>query len=304
MTALASRPPAAGTGPWTGRHVAVPVVVALLATAGVVASYRFFVGTPVGQLVDTAAMRGADVDHPRVVAVLDRALNGTTLASLVLACLAAAAIGVLRRRVDVAVGAGLLVVGANLTTQLLKTRLDRPNLDDFPAPNSFPSGHTTAAASVAFALILALPHAVRGMVTLIGATYVAVIAVATVWAEWHRPSDTVAALLVVLAWGGLVAAVLRAGRWRRTASRGRPTPLTTLLLTVVAMITAVAGFIGLAAMALSQHVTADPVAGRFAFLAGAAGITAAVAGCFVIWVRLAAGGPSARTDAAPARFAD
>ena len=298
MTALASRPPATGTRPRTGPRLAVPMVVTLLAAAGVVLTYRFFVGTSLGQLVDTAAMRGADVAHPRVVAVLDRALNGTTLASLVLACLAAAAIGVLRRRVDVAVGAALLVVGANLTTQLLKGRLVRPNLDDFPAPNSFPSGHTTAAASVAFALILALPHAVRGIVTLVGAAYVAVIAVATVWAEWHRPSDTVAALLVVLAWGGLVAAVLRAGWWRRTLP-GRPTRLTTLLLSAVAMITAVASLVGLAAVALSQHVTADPVAGRFAFLAGAAGITAAVAGCFVIWVRLAAGGPSARTDAAP-----
>src|SRR6185312_1984645 len=106
--------------------------------------------------------RGGDVHHPRVVEVLSRTLNGTTLASLVLVCLAAAAVGVLRKRVDLAVGAALLVLGANGTAQLLKMRLDRPNLDDFPAPNSFPSGHTVAAASVAFALILALPHAVRG----------------------------------------------------------------------------------------------------------------------------------------------
>jgi hypothetical protein len=233
-----------------------------------------------------------------VVAVLDRALGGTTLASLVLVCVAAAAIGVLRRRADVALGATLLVVGANLTTQLLKTRLERPNLDEFPAPNSFPSGHTTAAASVAFALIIALPHAVRGLITLIGAAYVTVIAVATVWAEWHRPSDTVAALLVVLAWGGLVAAVVRAVRWRRPGPPGRPSRLTTLALTVVGTITAVAGLLGLAAVALSERATSDPVSGRFAFLAGAAAITAAVAGCFGIWVRFAAGDPPVATGSA------
>ena len=68
------------------------------------------------------------------------------------------------------------------------------------------------------------------MVALIGASYVTVIAVATVWAEWHRPSDTIAALLVVLAWGGLVSAVLRArpapGPRRRVE---RPSRLATLL---------------------------------------------------------------------------
>jgi membrane-associated phospholipid phosphatase len=295
MTALLSRRPASAPRTRGGRHLVAPVIVTLLAAAGVVAIYRFFVGTSLGQSLDTAAMRGADVDHPKVVAVLDRALNGTTLASLVLVCVAAAAIGVLRRRLDVAIGAALLVIGANLTTQLLKTRLDRPNLDEFPAPNSFPSGHTTAAASVAFALIIALPHAVRGMVTLIGATYVTVIAVATVWAEWHRPSDTVAGLLVVLAWGGLVATLVRAGRWRRPAVSSRPTRLTTLVLTVVGTITAVAGLIGLLAMVLSERITPDPVSGRFAFLAGAAAITAAVAGGFLIWVRLAAGDPPAVT---------
>jgi hypothetical protein len=87
--------------------------------------------------------------------------------------------------------------------------------------------------------------------------------------------------------------VVRVVRWRRTAPFPRPTRLTTLLLTIVGTVTAVAGVIGLLAMALSERVTPDPVSGRFAFLAGAAAITAAVAGCFLIWVRLAAGDPAA-----------
>jgi membrane-associated phospholipid phosphatase len=299
MTALAPRPtvtPAASRGAW---HVAAPAFVAVLSAAGVALSYRVFVQTSLGQVVDTAAMRGADVHHPRVVEVLSRTLNGTTLVSLVLACVAAAAIGFIRGRKDLAVGSALLVIGANLSSQLLKTRLERADLDDFPAPNSFPSGHTTAAASVVFALILVLPHAVRGMVTLIGAGYVTVIAVATVWAEWHRPSDTVAGLLVVLAWGGAVAAVLRARRRRIPGPLSRPTRLTTLVLTVVGALTAAAGLLGLGAVVLSERVTPDLVSGRFAFLTGAACITAAVAGMFLIWVRLAAGDQPAAPEAVP-----
>jgi membrane-associated phospholipid phosphatase len=253
--------------------------------------------------VDTAALHGADVGHARAVEIMNRALNGTTPASLILVCLAAAAIGVVRRCIDLAVGAGLLVLGANLTTQLLKTRLDRADLDGFPAPNSFPSGHTTAAASVAFALLLVLPHAIRGMVALIGATYVSVIAVATVWAEWHRPSDTVAALLVVLVWGGVVSTVLRARRLRVERETARPSRVATLLFGVSGAIAGAAGLLGLAAVVMSERVTPDLVSGRFAFLAGAACILAAVAGAFLIWTRLAEGDQPA-TGTVPAEADD
>ncbi len=275
-----------------------PLAVAVLAAAAAVATYRVFVRTSLGQLVDTSAMRGGDVRHPRVVEVLSRTLNGTTLASLVLVCLAAVAVGVLRKRLDLAIGAGLLVLGANASVQLLKTRLPRPDLDDFPAPNSFPSGHTAAAASVAFALILVLPHAVRGTVALIGAGYVTVIAVATVWAEWHRPSDSIAALLIVLAWAGLAAFLVRL---RRLVPE-RPSRPATLLLLIGGGITGIVGLIGLAAVVMSERVTPDLVSGRFAFLTGSCAIAAAVAGAFLIWVRLASGErPAAGTAPAPAR---
>jgi len=299
MTALASRP-AKKAAPTRGLwHVAEPFLAGLLAAAAVAAIYRVFVGTALGQVVDTAAMHGAAVHHNKVVTVLNRTLNGTTLVSLVLVCLVVAAIGVIRKRVDLAVCAALLVVAANGSAQLLKTRLDRPNLDDFPAPNSFPSGHTTAAASVAFALILVLPHAVRGLVTLIGAGYVATIAVATVWAEWHRPSDTVAGMLIVLAWGGLFTAVLRAGRYRIRGPLARVNRLAKVPLLIGGTIMALVGLLGLAAVTVSERVSDDFVSGRFAFLTGSAGIAAAVAGTFLIWVRLAAGDQPISDPAGP-----
>jgi membrane-associated phospholipid phosphatase len=288
MTALASRSTAPAHHRGAG-HVALPLLVAALATAGVWVIYRVFIRTITGQSIDTKALNGADVHHAKVVEVMSRTLNGTSLVSLVLVCLVATVFGVLRRRLDLAIGVVVLVAGANLTTQLLKTHLTRPNLDGFPAPNSFPSGHTTAAASVAFALVLALPHALRGMVALIGAAYVAVIAVATVWAEWHRPSDTVAGLLVVLAWGALVSAVIRAARLRRPGPVGRPTRLTTLLLGAVLAVSGLAGLLGLAAVTFTERASPHLFSGRGAFLTGIACITAAVAGTFLIWVRLAAG---------------
>jgi membrane-associated phospholipid phosphatase len=301
MTALAPSPPATPAPPRSGWQVAMPVVVSLLAAAGAVVTYLLFVRTTLGQVVDEAAMQGAHVHHARVIEVLSRTLDGTSLLSLGLVSLVAAAIGLARRRVDLAVGAGVLVLGANATTQALKVNLIRPALDA-PAPNSLPSGHTTAAVSVAFALVLVLPYAMRAAVALAGAGYVTVIAIATVWAGWHRPSDTVAALLVVLTWGAMVVAVVRA---RRSLTRHRPhtgrtaSRLATMPLTVAGTVSAAVALIGLAAVVLSKRWLPDLVPDITAFIAGSAGIAAAAAATFLIWVRLAAGDRPLTDDETP-----
>ncbi|MFI5891295.1 phosphatase PAP2 family protein [Actinoplanes sp. NPDC051513] len=298
MTALASRTRRSAPSTPGAGHVLAPLAVAILAAGGVAAMYLAFVQTTTGQYADTTAMLGGDVHHQRVVEVLSRALNGTTLVTLVLVCLVAVAVGVLRRRIDLAIGTGVLVLGANASCQLLKVRLPRPDLSGFPGPNSFPSGHAAAAASVVCALILVLPAAVRGIVALAGAAYVTVIGVATVWAEWHRPSDVVAAVLLVLAWASFALFAIRLFR-RAAGPAGRPSRLTTAALLAVAVITGAAGVFGLISVAMNVRMTAALVSGRFAFLTGSAGIAAAVAGGFLIWVWLAARDRAA--ESAPAK---
>jgi len=295
MTVLASPQPATAAPPRASRHLLAPMAVAALATLAVPALYQVAVRTTLGQQIDTIVMRGADVHHAQVTEVLERTLNNTSLASLVLVCLFAAVFGVVRRRLDLALGAALLVIGANLTTQLIKTQVPRPDLDGSAMPNSFPSGHTTAAASVAFAVILVLPQALRGMVALVGFTYVAVIAVATVWAEWHRPSDTVAALLVTLAWGAFAVLVIRLLKPMDTRPASR---VVKLPLLAVGVVTAAAGSFGLASVVLSERAMPDLVSGRFAFLAGSAAITAVAAGAFLLWARLTAAFPATATATA------
>src|SRR4051812_28144092 len=107
MTALAS-PSLPDTRSRGAGHLVAPLVTFVLAVAGLYALWRVAIRTSVGQRVDTAAMHGADVDHSRIVEILDRTLNGTTGVSLVLVCLFAAAFGVLRRRADLAIGAAVL----------------------------------------------------------------------------------------------------------------------------------------------------------------------------------------------------
>jgi membrane-associated phospholipid phosphatase len=269
-------------------YLLFPVVVAVLAAGGVVATYRVFVGTISGQWLDTAAMFGTDVEHPRLVEILSRTMNATTLTSLVLVCVVAAAVGVFRKRIDLAVAAAVLVLAANGTTQVLKDSLPRPPFDGLTYPNSLPSGHATAAASVAFALILVLPPALRATAALIGAAYTAVISIGTVWAQWHRPSDLIAALLVVLAWGAVAVLGVRLARWRRTAAPVRPSWLGIVPLLVTAAITAPVTVLGLLVGKSSQSMTTDPEPSRLTFLTGAAGTAAVVAIAFLTWLWLTA----------------
>jgi hypothetical protein len=127
-------------------------------------------------------------------------------------------IALVRRGLWLAFVATLLVVGANLTTQVLKSAITRPDLGIDPeratAGNSLPSGHTAVAASVAVALVLVLPSRVRAWWAVLGAGYTALAGVATMSAGWHRPSDAVASLLVVGAWAGVAGLLLIAGQRR------------------------------------------------------------------------------------------
>jgi membrane-associated phospholipid phosphatase len=134
-----------------------------------------------------------------------------------------------RREVIVAI---VVVAGANLTTQLLKTTLEHARHKAFehgielPWPNSFPSGHTTAAASIAVALLLVAPAAYRLSAAVAGAALTAVVGFAVVILAWHYPSDVLGGLLVVGTWGFAALAWLRsrAGRDRApsTSEHRRP----------------------------------------------------------------------------------
>jgi membrane-associated phospholipid phosphatase len=190
-----------------GRPIGLALWLLVLAGAELAAFllvWRFFVQSEHGQLLDTVALTANRIGQARLENLVNTILNTLSAASLVIATAAVGFIALIRRRVAVAVGAILLIVGANVTTQIAKYVIDRPDLGVDPqraaAGNSLPSGHTTVAASVAVALLLVLPGRIRGAVAVLGALFVSAAGIATLSAGWHRPSDAVAALLVVGAW--------------------------------------------------------------------------------------------------------
>lgn len=114
----------------------------------------------------------------------------------------------LRKRVALSLVAGAVIVGAVLTTEVLKHwLLERPDLLAGPLyRNSFPSGHTTVAFSVGIAATLVVPPWLRRPTAVLAVLYAGAIGVAVIAAGWHRPSDVVGAYLLTVAWAAAVVA--------------------------------------------------------------------------------------------------
>jgi membrane-associated phospholipid phosphatase len=205
------------------------VALAVLAALALALLYWAAVQTPTGQRLDQLAFGGLDpVTSPRAHRATSELLETISISSVALLGIGIAALAVLRSRPDAAVGAAVLILGANLTTQLLKRELPRPDLlTDQPmvAGGSFPSGHVTVAMSLALALLLVVPPAARALAAIVGGAYAAGVGIAVIALDWHRASDVLGGYLVACAWTGVVAAALavharNARRPARTRRRG------------------------------------------------------------------------------------
>jgi membrane-associated phospholipid phosphatase len=220
-------------------------LVAAAAAGGASITYAVTVGTRAGQLVGGLILGGRT---PRIeeVTAAEAVLEALSRSSLAIGTIVIVAVALVQRRPRLAGGALLAVVGANLTTQLLKqVVLDRSDLLGglfYPLPNSFPSGHVTAAASIAVGLLLVAPSILRAPVVVLSALAVAIVGLSTLVAGWHRMADALGGAFVATSWGAGVAAILvwRLGVERvgpRTAELGRlgagiPVVLGGLMLTL------------------------------------------------------------------------
>jgi membrane-associated phospholipid phosphatase len=119
---------------------------------------------------------------------------------------AVVALPLLRRRVRVAFAVAAILLGANVTTQLLKPLLAEPraaSLFGGHAPvnaASWPSGHATAAMSLALCLILAVPSRLRPWAAALGAGFAVAVSYSFLTLGWHYPSDVFGGFLVASAW--------------------------------------------------------------------------------------------------------
>ena len=187
-----------------------------------------------------------------------------------------------------ALAVGVLLAGANITTQLLKPILARPRgtLGGWIlGPEAFPSGHATAAMSLALAAVIVSSRAARPLVAAGGAAFAIGVGFALVALDAHFPSDVAGGYLMAGAWcfAVMAALVVAERRWPRGAG---PRPESTRVR--VAAVTLL-GLVGIGAAVAASRVAdlLDYARGHTVFAAVAV-TTAVLAVVIVATVALAA----------------
>lgn len=190
------------------------ILLAVLCAAGVALLALLFYGSDRFNDLDTRAtakLLAAEGSRSESLAASasDLANGGPLLVfMLVLAGLAV----LWRRSVHLLAGVAVVVL-ANLTTQGMKVVLSHPRVQgelgaSYPIEIGYPSGHTTAAFSIGFALWVLAPPGRRMLAGTIGLIYGVGVGAGVVVAGWHYLSDVAGAIMVVGFWAALTMAAL------------------------------------------------------------------------------------------------
>jgi membrane-associated phospholipid phosphatase len=165
------------------------------------------------------------------------------------------AIALARRRWLMAAIVPVVLLSANVCTQWLKPALTDPRTIELDGidriyPGSWPSGHATAAMSLALCLVLVVGPRLRPLAALAGAGYAIGVGYSLVSGGWHLPSDVLGGYLVAATFTLLGAAALAVLEKREPAAESAAIPWRTLAAPAGAL--AGAGLLG-AANVLAVH---------------------------------------------------
>lgn len=270
------------------------------ATAGVlllVLTWVVAIHTGFGRHADQAVFRGfQDLRRPNVDSVARFLAELCDPSPWLYFAAIPVVVALVRRRPLMAIAVVGILVGANLTTHLLKPLLAAPRAHNLltvkprVAAASWPSGHATAAMSLALACVLASPPRWRGAVAALGAGFAVAVSYSFLTLGWHYPSDVLGGFLIAGTWSLAAVGLLptmEARRARRPADPARVSagqllrPVGAIVLTAILL----AGLVALA----RPHAVASYIRSHGAFTVGAVGI--GLLGLFVACVMVVVSRP-------------
>jgi membrane-associated phospholipid phosphatase len=258
------------------RRVAHPLLAAVACLTGLVVTGVLAYLVPLARVRDTATLQGFVALHrTRIEPLFSAIVHWADPVPYALIGLALAAIALGRRRPRVAAAIPLVLVVTGATTQILKPLLAHPRFEDWLgsgqiAAASWPSGHATAAMTLALCAVVAVPARMRPAAALAGGAFATVVAYAILVLAWHFPSDVLGGFFVAGFWMAVAVAGLAWLERRRPSAARVEAPARPLDPRVVA------GAVGGAAVALAVIAATHPVAvtdyvlQRPTFAAGAA----------------------------------
>ncbi|QEC48507.1 phosphatase PAP2 family protein [Baekduia soli] len=251
------------------------VCAVALAVSGVLARL-----VPVGSAGDRQTLDGfRTLDRPRLTPLLDHIAHLADPAPYALAGLVLALIALGRRRPLVAATTLVLFFLTGFTTEHLKVLVASPGVQEWTGDSSlsaasWPSGHSTAAMTIALCAVMVSPQRLRPTVAVVGGGFAIAVGYAILALGWHLPSDVfggflVAGTYVLLALSGL--ALVDRRRPGRAAAEGPSRPADLLPAAGLAAAAAVLA----AALAVTRpRELLGYAAGHTTFVVGAAAIAA------------------------------
>jgi membrane-associated phospholipid phosphatase len=120
-------------------------------------------------------------------------------------------VALLRRQPWLALAVTIVLPAAPLSTELLKPLLAHPHAIvgwQWVGPASFPSGHSTAAATLVLCALLVAPRPLRPTIAALGCLFAAAVGVSLLVLAWHMPSDVLGGYLLAGLFVALAAAAL------------------------------------------------------------------------------------------------
>jgi membrane-associated phospholipid phosphatase len=211
--------------PVAGRRRALAQAAAAACSVGLVATGVLGLAVDAGRAGDAAILHGfTGLDGSRVhsgiktIAVLADPVPYLLIGS---ACIGVA---LTRRRAWRALATATVLVGSAATTHALKHLIPQARYQDWlfgdQTRASWPSGHATAAMTLALCAVMVAGPAWRAASALAGGAYAVGLTYATLALTWHYPSDMLAGFFVAGLWISLALVVL--SRLEGDHSRGDP----------------------------------------------------------------------------------
>ena len=193
----------------------VPLLVALVGLLALAVVGLLALATPGGHLRDAAMLHGfAGLDRPRIHGLVVALASLADPAPYLAVGLALIVVAVRRRRPWRAGAVAALLVVTGASTQVVKHLLAQPRFEAWLETHqvgaaSWPSGHSTAAMTLALCAVLVAPAALRPLVAVVGGAFAAGVGYAVLVLAWHFPSDVLGGFLMAGTWTALAVAALR-----------------------------------------------------------------------------------------------
>lgn len=157
-------------------------------------AYYLGVGSFLGQRAEASVLDASAFDADPAGPLRLVSTTNVVIALVVIGLIALWVHGI-ARTVSILVVSSVAIVASQLLKELW---LDRPQLFEFDAVNTFPSGHMTVYAVLTGALLWALPSGARGLATVLTGALLGVVSWQLLEYGWHRPSDLLGAQALAL----------------------------------------------------------------------------------------------------------